>query len=180
MGKSMNLKPLIARAAVILAAAVVSALLYNGISPSGIPLLGQWDTARGVVTARGQEELGDIDREIRSVQEAWAVFDQGAAVFVDARPAASFAEGHIPGAVSFPVGEFDDRIPEFWERHPLSEPIVVYCSGRTCEDSHRLAGKLEEVGYESVRIFIDGYPGWVSAGHPVVDGAAPGGKEQAR
>ncbi|MGD8366198.1 MAG: rhodanese-like domain-containing protein [Desulfobacterales bacterium] len=177
----MKIRPLIARAALILGAAVASALVFNGVSPSGIPLVGQWDTARGVVTARGQEGLGDIEREIRSVQEARAIFDDGAAVFVDARPAEAFAEGHISGAVSLPLREFDDRIPEFWERHPPSEQIVVYCSGRRCEDSHRLAKLLEEVGYLNVRIFIDGYPAWVSAGHPVsAAGGGPDAKEKTR
>jgi rhodanese-related sulfurtransferase len=174
----MNIKPLIARAALLLAAAVVSGLVFNWISPAGIPLVGQWDTARGVVTARGQEALGGVGREIRTVREAWSVFEKGGAVFVDARPAEAFAEGHISGAVSLPLREFEDRIPEFWERHPLSEELVVYCSGRTCEDSHRLAKLLEEVGYEKVRIFIDGYPGWASAGHPVADGPTPQDREQ--
>jgi rhodanese-related sulfurtransferase len=176
----MKLNPLIARAAGLLAAAAVAALVYNGFSPSGIPLIGQWNTAVGVVTAKGTEGLGDRGREIRSVARAKAVFDDAAAVFVDARSPAAYSEGHIPGAVNLPVREFDDRIPRFWERYGPQTEIVTYCSGRTCEDSHRLAALFEEVGYEVVRIFIDGYPGWKEAGHPTTERGDARGETQTR
>ena len=179
MADRMQCKLLIARAAGLLAAAVVAALVYNWFSPSGIPLFGQWNTAAGVVTAKGPEGLGDREQEIRSVPRARAIFDDGAAVFVDARSPAAYREGHIPGAVNLPVREFDQRIPQFWERYEPQTDIVAYCSGRTCEDSHRLAGLLAEMGYERVRIFIDGYPGWKEAGHPTTEQGAGRGAAQA-
>jgi rhodanese-related sulfurtransferase len=163
----MLLKSDLTRAGMLLAVAVVAALIFNGVSPDGIPLFGQWDTAQGVVNAGDRAGFVDVDREIRTVSQARAMFDEGAAVFVDARSADAYAEGHIPGAISLPVNDFDEKIPKFWERYPLQEEIVTYCSGRTCEDGHHLARLLEEVGYERVRVFIDGYPGWAAAGYPV-------------
>ena len=162
----MRLKTDLTRAGALLAAAVLAGLAFNAVSPAGIPLFGQWDTAQGVVNAGGQAGVVDVGREIRTVSQARALFDEGAAVFVDARSEDAYAEGHIPGAVSLPVNDFDEKIPTFWERYPLEGEIVTYCSGRTCEDGHRLARLLEEVGYERVRVFIDGYPGWAEAGYP--------------
>ena len=59
------------------------------------------------------------------------------------------------------------RALSFLKRYPLDQPIVTYCSGRTCEDSHILARLLSEAGYTSVRIFIDGLAGWQAEGSPV-------------
>jgi rhodanese-related sulfurtransferase len=66
-----------------------------------------------------------------------------------------------------PVNEFDARIGKFIEMYPFTEFIVTYCSGRECDDSHKLAQKLFEVGYTNISVFIDGYPGWKTAGYPV-------------
>ena len=52
-------------------------------------------------------------------------------------------------------------------QYPLEQPIVTYCSGRTCEDSHQLAWLLIDVGFSEVRIFIDGFPGWQAEGYPI-------------
>ncbi|MBI5840627.1 MAG: rhodanese-like domain-containing protein [Chloroflexi bacterium] len=59
-----------------------------------------------------------------SLEEAKAAFDSGAAIFVDARSAASYAESHIPGALSIPVAELESRLneldPDQW--------IITYCT----------------------------------------------------
>jgi len=105
--------------------------------------------------------------EIDEVNLAKTVYDQGDALFMDARSKEDFDDGHIRGAISLPLGEFDDRINAFMERYPSDQPIITYCAGRTCEDSHRLAEKLMEFGYERVSIMIDGFPGWNERGYPV-------------
>ncbi len=178
MAKTMSLKATIIRAGAILAAAAAAALVFNWLSPSGIPLEGRPESAGGALSAMQAGKTGGPDTEIGSVAEALAAFERGEAVFVDARPASAFAEGHIPGAVSLPVREFDDRIEAFWKQTPTDKRIVTYCSGRTCQDSHRLARLLEQVGYKRVRIFVDGYSGWVSAGHPVSTGDPQNGRGQ--
>ena len=52
-----------------------------------------------------------------------------------------------------------------------SAPIVVYCSGGDCEDSHMLSEKLYIVGFDNVLVYKDGYPDWVKRGLPVTKGA---------
>ena len=111
-------------------------------------------------------------REI-SGQEAWEAFQSGAP-FLDARRSSEFAEGHIAGAWCVPVWEsdVDDRLISFKAaRRPGSEdPIVIYCSGGDCRDSHLLAAKLFNEGYFNLLIYRDGFPDWVAHGHPIEKG----------
>jgi rhodanese-related sulfurtransferase len=111
-------------------------------------------------------------REI-SRQEAWKAFGAGTP-FLDARRSAEYAEGHIAGAWSASVWEsdLDDRLLSFKAaRRPGPEdPIVIYCSGGDCRDSHLLAAKLLNEGYFHLLIFRDGFPAWAAQGHPVEKG----------
>ena len=151
----------------LLGAAIGLALLVNGLSPHGIPLMGQWDTRQGVVTADAATAALWMDFEISDPAAAKQILDAGDALFVDARSPEIFAEGHIPGAVSLPLGEFDAQVEAFTQGVPLDRPIVTYCSGRLCQDSHTVAQLLMERGYENVVVFIDGFEGWTENGYPI-------------
>lgn len=157
----------IAEITIFLAACIVLSLLANGVSPSGIPLLGQWDTSKGVVRAGAPPPSDTSAFEIGIVSDARKTYDRGETIFVDARSDTAYAEGHVKGAISLPVGEFEQRIDDFWDRYPVDQPIITYCSGRSCDDSHRLAQLLLEFGYARVSIMIDGFPGWKAGGHPI-------------
>jgi rhodanese-related sulfurtransferase len=146
---------------------VILALLVNQFSPRGIALIGQWDITKGLITAIPDGATEGKPEEIDSVARAKYIFDKGDALFVDARSQNDYENGHIPGAVSLPVGQFEERIESFLNRYPAEQPIVTYCSGRTCEDSHDLAQSLSDVGFTNVRIFIDGFPGWEAEGYPI-------------
>lgn len=149
----------------------ICALIYNAYSPNGIALVGEWDTTRGVVSAVARDNPVVHDIEIGNPQTAREIFEAGSAVFVDARSVEDFDDGHIQGAVSLPIGSFEDRIERFFETYPFSTHIITYCSGRECQDSHELAQLLIDLGYNDVRVFIDGYPVWKEKGMPIeIDG----------
>jgi rhodanese-related sulfurtransferase len=65
------------------------------------------------------------------------------------------------------VGQFDELINAFIDQHSFDQPIVTYCSGRTCEDSHNLAQLLLDFGFNDVKVFIDGFPGWEAEDYPI-------------
>lgn len=163
----MVLRKTITEIVILGGVAVTLALLVNTISPKGIALVGQWDTSKGVVTAGANSEGGYRFPEIDRAPDAKKIFDKGNVLFVDARSVKDYENGHIPGAVSLPPGQFDERIGSFLDRHPPDRPIVVYCSGRTCHDSHDLARMLSDLAFSDVRIFIDGFPGWQAQGYPI-------------
>ena len=163
----MAIKKTIQEIITLLGVSLILALVVNTFSPRGIALVGQWDIAQGVVTASPAAGATGQPQEIDSIALAKAIFDEGEVLFVDARSQKDYANGHIPGAISLPVGQFEERIASFLNRYPLEQPIVTYCSGRTCEDSHDLARFLSDIGFTNVRIFIDGFPGWKAEGYPV-------------
>ena len=133
----------------------------------GIAFVGRWDTTQGVISALSKNNVVAGKTEIENVAQAKQLFDNGSVLFVDARSTDNYEEGHIPGAVSLPIGRFDDLIDAFLDNYAIEQPIVTYCSGRTCEDSHNLAQLLTDIGYADVKVFIDGYPGWPAEWHPM-------------
>lgn len=163
----MPLKSIAKELSLLLGLALLAAVTFNQLSPKGIALIGNWDTSQGVVSARSKDDVVFHELEIEDVETAKQIYDRGNAVFVDARSEELFAAGHIKGALSMPLGRLEAYIDKFKRDYPLSEFIVSYCSGRECDDSHKLAQHLFEEGYTNISIFIDGYPGWEKAGYPV-------------
>lgn len=152
---------------ILLGLAVIAAFTVNYFSPTGISLVGQWDESKGIITANAKDDVVVVDLEIDDVKIAKQIYDIGKAVFVDARSREDYEDSHIKGAVSLPVGQFDESIDAFHDQYSTSSSIVIYCSGRMCDDSHKLAQLLFEQGYTKVSVFIDGYPGWESEGYPI-------------
>ena len=152
---------------IILGVSFVTAFVFNYYYPAGIALVGQWDTTQGVVTARAKTDLVIDGIEIGTVDQARRLYDSGKYIFVDARSSEDYGQGHIKGALSLPVGQFEENIEAFLERYPPEASIITYCSGRNCMDSHHLAEFLLEFGYDNVNVFIDGFPGWKAEGHPI-------------
>ena len=163
----MVIRKTIKEIVILVGVSVALALAVNALSPRGIALVGQWNITEGVITASPGGDAAGRPQEIDSVALAKYIFDKDEALFVDARSQNDYDNGHIPGAVSFPVGQFEERIESFLNRYPSEQAIVTYCSGRTCEDSHNLAQFLSDVGFTNVRVFIDGFPGWKAEGHPI-------------
>jgi rhodanese-related sulfurtransferase len=112
----------------------------------------------------------EIDPE--SVRELYA----RGVPFVDARRTADYEMGHIRGARSMPVWEsdLDDRLKAIYEEGLDPEgPLVVYCSGGNCEDSHMLGQRLWGLGFNNVLVYKDGYPDWVANKGPTQTGSSP-------
>lgn len=152
---------------ILVGVSAVLALVVNHLSPSGIALVGQWDLEEGFISANAKDEDDYGIAEIDRVTDAAKIFYDGDTLFVDARSTEDYESGRIPGAISLPVGQFDERIESFMNQYPPDHPIITYCSGRTCQDSHQLARLLLEAGFSEVRIFIDGFPGWQAEGYPI-------------
>ena len=147
------MRKILIQAAILIAAGACLGLASNAIRPNGLP----W------VYRQGQEST-----QIEPIDLAGAkkLFDEGKALFVDARPAREFAQGHVKGAVSLPEDEMEKGLPAFTAKTPLDRPLVVYCSGTDCNASVILGGRLADVGYLEVHVFFGGWPEWVKAGHP--------------
>jgi rhodanese-related sulfurtransferase len=98
------------------------------------------------------------------------------AMFLDARRTGVYEEGHIAGAHNFAIWEadIDNKVSKLVDDGTDPEmPIVVYCSGGACEDSHMLAQKLWGVFFNNVLVYRDGYPDWIKRGGSTQKGSAP-------
>ncbi|MFQ6098268.1 MAG: rhodanese-like domain-containing protein [Armatimonadota bacterium] len=108
-----------------------------------------------------------------TLEAAAQAFEAGAALFVDARAAEAYAEGHIPGAISLPLIDFDEVFAHVRERLRAAPRIITYCSGADCRASEYLGDRLVEEGFEAVEILPEGFPAWEAAGYPVAVGEEP-------
>ena len=163
----MNCKNTTKEIAILLCIAFATAFTFNYFSPMGIALIGQWDESQGVITAKTKNDVVEDDLEIEDIKVAKQIYDNGEAVFVDARSSEDYEDGHIRSAVSLPIGKFDGLIDAFRDQYSSDIVIITYCSGRTCDDSHRLAQLLLDEGYANVSVMVDGYPVWEEEGYPV-------------
>jgi rhodanese-related sulfurtransferase len=100
--------------------------------------------------------------EISGDDAAWLVAN--GALVLDARRTKDYEGGHIARARSFPVWEsdIDARVTALvGEGRDGAIPVVLYCSGGDCEDSHMLAQKLFGAGFNNLLVYRDGWPDWV-------------------
>jgi rhodanese-related sulfurtransferase len=97
--------------------------------------------------------------------------ERGDTLILDARPAEDYAEAHIPGALSLPANDFDDRFPEVADSIEQASRIIVYCSGVECSDSIEVAERLVGFRFKSISVFEQGFRAWAAAHLPVEEGA---------
>lgn len=99
------------------------------------------------------------------VEKHVTVPPSGNVMIIDSRPKrAKYDKGHIPGAVSIPDLEFDKHVAKLPE--DKNTLLIYYCGGVKCKLSHKSAKKAEALGYTNVKVFSEGFPGWMAVpGH---------------
>jgi len=108
-----------------------------------------------------RDELDAVDlAELRRLSR------EGAVTVIDVRPREEYEAGHIPGALSMPVGELRRRLGEL----PKRREVVAYCRGPYCVYSVEAIELLRKHGYRARRA-AEGLPDWRAEGWPVARGA---------
>ncbi len=144
----------------LLIVSLVLGFTTNYFSPSGIALVGQWDTNIGVISARAKGDAVLSDLEINNPITVHRIVTNREMVVLDVRPFFAYEEGHLPGAHSFPLDEFESRFDQLLGLVALDTPILVYCSGFECTDSHTFASRLRERDFSQVRVYGGGFGQW--------------------
>src|SRR2546430_7408895 len=134
------------------------ARLYAEVRDVAARLLAEVEPAR-------QAYLGE-DVEQISREELLRRASSGEITVLDVRPATEYTAGHIPGAVSLPIGQLEQRLAEL----PSSGEVVAYCRGPYCVFAHDAVRLLRANG-RTARRLDGGMPAWRLAGLPR---AAPG------
>ncbi|MEV7534467.1 ArsR/SmtB family transcription factor [Streptomyces hydrogenans] len=120
------------------------------------------DRHQAAVPAARDAYLGpDAGAELTR-EELRARVAAGSVVVLDVRPVEEYLAGHIPGAVSIPVGELASRVGEL----PEQTEIVVYCRGEYCVLAYDAVRLLTERGRQAIRLH-DGMVEWRLAELPV-------------
>lgn len=101
-----------------------------------------------------------------SQDDAYKLFLEGKATFIDVRSNEQFSYGHIKGALSIPrsqiVGRFNEVMP--------GKTIITYCACGAEEASGVAATSLISHGVKNVFALKGGWSTWKSAGRPIVVG----------
>lgn len=101
-----------------------------------------------------------------SLGEAKERFDNKTGVFIDARLHPLYEDGHVAGAISFPVKDYEKNKDLEKIANLKEKKIIIYCSGKDCPDSGNLAAYLAKEGFVDIEIFEGGWPEWTAAGYP--------------
>lgn len=73
---------------------------------------------------------------------------RGEVTVLDVRPAEEYRAGHIPGALSIPVGELSARLKEL----PKNREVVAYCRGPYCVMAVEAVEVLRKKGFKAHRL----------------------------
>lgn len=106
------------------------------------------------VAARRLAEVDQLLREVRegrddrtalSSEELLDDAASGKLVLIDVRPVEEYRAGHLPGALSMPLGELEARLGEL----PRDRDIVAYCRGTYCLMALQAVELLRRQGYQA-------------------------------
>lgn len=96
---------------------------------------------RAYLSERGAMEAVEGDELLRRVK-------QGEVTVLDVRPSEEYRAGHIPGALSIPVGELKARMKEL----PKGREVVAYCRGPYCVMAVEAVELLRKKGFKANRM----------------------------
>lgn len=92
--------------------------------------------------------------------------DEGTVTLLDVRPTEEFAQGHLPGAISVPLGQLATWVKASAEPPATRKQIVAYCRGPYCVWALQAVALLTEQGIRAVRL-REGVGEWRAAGLPL-------------
>ena len=89
-------------------------------------------------------------------------------LFLDARAKVEYDQGHIPGALPMPLGEFDKYYADAEAKIKKASKLVTYCHGIGCKLSDKVSQRLyRDKGHKNVASFFGGWPQWSQANLPI-------------
>jgi rhodanese-related sulfurtransferase len=123
--------------------------------------------AAGVHAAEAQQGKGDCKETVCSgveisTEELRQILSAGKIPVIDVRPPKEYAISHIPGSVSI----FETDLDAMMKATPdKSSGPVLCCNGPFCGKTTRVAEKLWQKGYGSVKKYREGLPVWRAFGN---------------
>jgi len=113
---------------------------------------------------RRQEQFQGV--KTVNLAQAYALFQQGRALFIDARPADEYVELHVPKALNITPEMLAAGQDEAVAGLAKDREIVVYCGQVSCDLALQVAEKLQVRGFTRVMAYMGGFRAWDEAGYP--------------
>lgn len=85
-------------------------------------------------------------------------------VLIDSRPVGRYVQGHLPGALSISLNELEKEGEKLLPTD-RAKTLVFYCGGLSCMLSPKSAAIAVKLGYQDVRVYPEGEPGWKKLDH---------------
>ncbi len=101
-----------------------------------------------------------------SLEQAYALYQEKQALFIDAREPAEFAELHVPGAINLSPKCLQEQGLKALAGIPPERPLVIYCGQASCDAALKVAEKLQSLGFKQVSAYLGGFRAWDEAGYP--------------
>jgi 3-mercaptopyruvate sulfurtransferase SseA len=121
--------------------------------------------------ARAQEDLASVDPTLAPLPAPQTISPEAvlktvqekdsSVTLVDTQPAEGYADGHLPGAVSYP---WVMRITKFPIALPRNKTLVFY--GSCPNDTSDMIKQLAEFGYFSIKVMDGGWYKWIALKYP--------------
>ncbi len=155
--RNPDIKLILLRVLVIQVLGIGTGLIYTVIFSEQL-LFGE------VETSEKQDDITYVSLEV--LQNI--IHSKSKILLIDGRSESAYHRGHIPGAVNIPYIQRDYFFRQLLADVARETLIIVYCSGKNCNISVKLARSLSgEFGFIHVRVFEGGWEEWVKGKNPI-------------
>ena len=155
-----NIKLILLRALVIQILGIGAGLIYTIIFSEQL-LFSE------VETSEKQDDITYVSLEV--LQNV--IQSKSKILLIDGRSEPVYHKGHISGAVNIPYIQRDYFFEKLLDDVARETPIIVYCSGKNCNISVKLAKFLsQKFGFMHVQVFEGGWEEWVQGENPIQKG----------
>jgi rhodanese-related sulfurtransferase len=146
-----------AQVLILLTIALACGALAQTFSPRRIPWRENW-------SARVQTKALEAGLLIAETTDVRAMIESGTVLLFDARSIKDYDAGRLPGALPFPDARRAEFYPQYADLLAPDQRAVIYCSGRTCDESLQLALFLLGHGHTNLVLYVGGFQAWQQDG----------------
>ncbi len=151
---------------IILLLGIGSGVIYNHFQKPPLPLFCDYNPKTDPVFVSA-DPAASISFNEMDVETLRSLLETDMIVLLDARHPEKYKEGHLPKAISLPIGEFNQKYTGVEPFLAKNKSIVIYCIGIDCRDSEDLARELYKKGYRELFLYKGGFDEWQNFGYPV-------------
>lgn len=141
----------------LLGLAIAAALAARALHPHPLAWRQNWSN-------QVAEQAAQTGVRLVTLADTRAIVERADHLLLDARANRDYLAGHLPGAFSLPVLELQTYLGQVLPLLSPAQPLLVYCSGTSCDESLQLAKVLQQQGFTNLVLFAGGMAEWQQAG----------------